>query len=466
MQKTQLRITPWIILSNSGIALLLSGIIPLILVLVFPQAPNILSLLSLLPITFVTWEVLWDAVRLRRNLKTLDGHYLSLGPAFSNQLTDIKLHLWWGGETDLKPSRIQPSCYQTNPAHSETQPLVVWKNPVQYANLSNKKKSQELRFSFFSPARPLLVFDELWGRTPLHSGLGFLQWHLKLSNQLQLQVWPSAKGGQGKTPLHRPNQEPLPFSILPGGGEGREFDSFRKYSPGDDLRRVDWKQSSRGRGLLVRQYRPETHQRVLIALDCGLCMGQVSGYRYQLDHAIDACAFLGEKAVQANDDFGLLAFDESIRSHVPLGKGESHRRHFLQSLATLYPSQMESDYSIIERWIMGQRRRSLLVILTSLSSFIDLNETTRYLLASKANSKHLILLVSLIDPLLEEFHFQPADSPSTALGIGSALSYREHLEQKGRSLKKLGLSLVFCTVDKLAGTLSNHYNQSKITGRL
>ncbi|MBK6670326.1 MAG: DUF58 domain-containing protein [Actinobacteria bacterium] len=57
-----------------------------------------------------------------------------------------------------------------------------------------------------------------------------------------------------------------------GVGGGTEFEQLREYTPDDEFRRVDWSASARAGRPIVRTYRPERHQSVMVLLDNGRLM--------------------------------------------------------------------------------------------------------------------------------------------------------------------------------------------------
>ncbi|MQY26979.1 DUF58 domain-containing protein [Nocardia aurantia] len=61
-------------------------------------------------------------------------------------------------------------------------------------------------------------------------------------------------------------------------GQGSEFDSFREYVAGDDVRAIDWRATARAADVLVRTWRPERNRHVLMVLDTGRASaGRVNG---------------------------------------------------------------------------------------------------------------------------------------------------------------------------------------------
>src|SRR6266511_1638666 len=57
-----------------------------------------------------------------------------------------------------------------------------------------------------------------------------------------------------------------------GRGGGTEFDSLREYGVDDEFRRMDWAATARANKPIVRTYRAERNQTVLLLLDAGRTM--------------------------------------------------------------------------------------------------------------------------------------------------------------------------------------------------
>ena len=83
-------------------------------------------------------------------------------------------------------------------------------------------------------------------------------------------------------------------------GAGQEFEQYRRYSPGDDLRQVDWHLFARSNQLHCRLQTPDTAARLAIVLDASASMGyqgtRVSCTKLRCACIIAAClAYLAER---------------------------------------------------------------------------------------------------------------------------------------------------------------------------
>jgi len=102
----------------------------------------------------------------------------------------------------------------------------------------------------------------------------------------------------------------------PDFGFSQEFAEYRAYSPGDDLRHVDWNVFARTERMYLKRYRGETNSQLLILLDTSASMGYGSHTVNKLDFARYMAACLCYMAMQQRDAAGLIVFDEDVNNYV------------------------------------------------------------------------------------------------------------------------------------------------------
>src|SRR2546429_9896245 len=59
----------------------------------------------------------------------------------------------------------------------------------------------------------------------------------------------------------------------PHHGASVEFSEHKEYSPGDEIRRIDWKAYGKFDKYYVKRYEDETELRAYLVLDCSASMG-------------------------------------------------------------------------------------------------------------------------------------------------------------------------------------------------
>ena len=102
----------------------------------------------------------------------------------------------------------------------------------------------------------------------------------------------------------------------PDFGFSQEFAEYRAYTPGDDLRHVDWNVFARTDRMYLKRYRGETNSQLLILLDTSASMGYGSHTVHKLDFARYMAACLCYLAIQQRDAAGLIVFDEEVNNYV------------------------------------------------------------------------------------------------------------------------------------------------------
>ncbi len=123
----------------------------------------------------------------------------------------------------------------------------------------------------------------------------------------------------------------------PFRGLSIEFTDHREYSPGDDLRYLDWKALARTDRLCVKRFDEETNLVCHLLLDTSESMAYQSdsAAASKLDYAKRAAAALAYVVLQQQDSVGLAAFDDEIRALVRPAGNRAHIQPLLQAMDRL-----------------------------------------------------------------------------------------------------------------------------------
>jgi uncharacterized protein (DUF58 family) len=250
-----------------------------------------------------------------------------------------------------------------------------------------------------------------------------------------------------------------------GQGGGTEFDALREYSVDDESRRIDWAATARTTRTIVRTYRAERNQTVLVLLDTGRTMaGQVDAVP-RLDHAMDAVMMLTAVATRLGDRAGLVAFDESVRAVVGPGHARGQLGRVTEAMYTLEPRLVESNYrNAFAQTLARFRRRALLVLLSELAE-APVAETLLPALPLVARD-HLVVVAGIRDPQVDEW---AASVPANAGDAYRKAAAVEALDSRRRTiarLRGLGATVIDAPPGRLAPELADAYLHVKATGRL
>ena len=250
-----------------------------------------------------------------------------------------------------------------------------------------------------------------------------------------------------------------------GLGGGTDFESLREYTVDDESRRIDWAATARAGKAIVRTYRPERNQTVLLLLDNGRVMaGRVADVP-RVEHAMDAVMMLTAVATRLGDRAGLVAFDRRVRAVVAPGSGADQLARVTEATYDLEPELAESDYrgAFVEA-LARFRRRALLVVLTELAEQAAA-ETLLPALPVIARD-HLVVVAAVADPDVVRWARSVPTEAATAYRKAAAVAALEERRRVATRLSGYGATVVDAPPGQLAPRLADAYLRAKATGRL
>jgi uncharacterized protein (DUF58 family) len=100
-------------------------------------------------------------------------------------------------------------------------------------------------------------------------------------------------------------------------GQGLDFDDFREYQHGDEIRFIDWNVTARMGSPFIRKFREERELNVMIAVDVSGSSDYGSVQFSKREIAAEIAATLGFSALQNGDKCGLLLFAAETLMFIP-----------------------------------------------------------------------------------------------------------------------------------------------------
>ncbi|MBB5913741.1 uncharacterized protein (DUF58 family) [Nocardia transvalensis] len=253
-------------------------------------------------------------------------------------------------------------------------------------------------------------------------------------------------------------------AVVNARGQGSEFDSYREYVAGDDVRAIDWRATARAADVLVRTWRPERHRRLLLVLDTGRLSAGRIGAGTRLDVSIEAALLLGGLAAAAGDTVDLLAYDRRVRAEVYGTGGKGLQPKLMHALAGVVPTLVDTDTAGLVRTVVQRsRRRSLVVWFTSLDGAMVAENLLPVL--PVLTQRHRVLIVSVTDPDVAA----AAARRGTLTEIHTAAAAEALLAERAltrESLRRKGVDVVAAAPDRLPEALADEYLELKRSGRM
>jgi len=190
-------------------------------------------------------------------------------------------------------------------------------------------------------------------------------------------------------------------------GSSVEFAEHKEYSPGDELRHVDWKAYAKLDRYYVKQFEQESQLTVYLVLDASASMAFSGGGIAKLEYGGLLLAALAYLVIQQQDKVGLIACgDRSLETLVP-PRGRTNHFHdlmsVLESILARGAAGDESPAAALARIAELTRRRRALVVLAS--DLFDPDEETVRALAQLRAQRHDVSVLHLLDPHERSFPY-------------------------------------------------------------
>jgi uncharacterized protein (DUF58 family) len=180
-------------------------------------------------------------------------------------------------------------------------------------------------------------------------------------------------------------------------GRGMEFDEFKEYTPGDDVRAIDWNVTARTGRPWVRRYREERELTALLLFDASASQEFGSAGRLKSSVAAEAAAVLAFSAAQNGDKTALVRFTDRIESYLPPKKGRPQALRVLRDIlfapVKSKGTSVDAGLEFVER---TQKKRAAVFILSDLLSPPFMDRLTR------CARRHDVTVLRLTDPREEE----------------------------------------------------------------
>ena len=167
-----------------------------------------------------------------------------------------------------------------------------------------------------------------------------------------------AISGQHRSPFHG-------FNI--------EFAEYRDYTPGDDLRRLDWRVYARSDRHYIKQYEEESNVRVTFVVDASASMNyRGSAILSKFDYAATLVVSLAMLLTRQQDPVGLVLFDEKANTVLPANATQSQVLVMSGLLERCVPARKTELGGLLRSLTDQSRRRSLMIIVSDLFTDLDL----------------------------------------------------------------------------------------------
>ena len=247
----------------------------------------------------------------------------------------------------------------------------------------------------------------------------------------------------------------------PHRGSSVEFAEYRKYVPGDDLRRLDWRAYGRSDRFYVKEFEADTNLRCCFIVDTSGSMDFGSKGTTKIEYARRLIGPLGYLALQQGDAVGMACVADGIVKNIPAKRNPAHLTTVFDALESAKPQGGSTLAPVLHELAETIRQRALIILVSDL--FVE-PEELRSCFQHLRFRKHDVAAFHLLDPQELAFDFRrpmrfldmEGGTPLFADPTEIAARYREAVEIYLDQLKQIVLE---SSVDYHRVQLDEDYEQ-------
>jgi uncharacterized protein (DUF58 family) len=192
----------------------------------------------------------------------------------------------------------------------------------------------------------------------------------------------------------------------PYKGFSVEFAEHRQYTPGDEIRHIDWRAVGKTDRYYVKEYEEETNLKAYLLVDASGSMAYRGNKNAlsKFEYAQHVAASLAYLMLHQMDAVGLITHDTKVRALVP---PKANPKHLLRVLTTLEKTAPGGETAMAPLWheLAGHhlKRRGMVLIL---SDFFDQLEPLMHALRHLRHRNHEVVLLHVLAPEELDFPFK------------------------------------------------------------
>lgn len=126
-------------------------------------------------------------------------------------------------------------------------------------------------------------------------------------------------------------------------GRGMDFDEVREYTPGDEVRTIDWNVTARAGRAFVKKFTEERELTIFLVVDISASGNFGSGELSKRDLAAEVASVLAFSAIRNSDKVGLILYTDRVERYLPPKKGRRHVLRVVRDILYHEPQGIGTD---------------------------------------------------------------------------------------------------------------------------
>lgn len=248
-------------------------------------------------------------------------------------------------------------------------------------------------------------------------------------------------------------------------GHTMEFEQIKEYVPGDDIRTINWKATSKTNRLMVNQFQDEKSQRIFMLIDTGRTMKMPFKGLCLLDYSINATMALSHIILKKGDRAGMMTFSKKTENKIAAENKSGQLRKISEALYNIKTDFFESDFNRLYQDVKySLNQRSLILLFTNFETLDGLNRQMKYLRGIAKN--HLLVVVFFKNSELQTLIHKNPESMQEIYDEIIAEKFEFEKKLIIQELRKYGIYTVYTLPENLNIDVINKYLEIKARGIL
>jgi uncharacterized protein (DUF58 family) len=188
-------------------------------------------------------------------------------------------------------------------------------------------------------------------------------------------------------------------------GRGMDFDEVREYSPGDEVRTIDWNVTARAGRPFVKKFTEERELTILLLVDISASGNFGSASLSKRDLAAELASVLAFSAIRNSDKVGLLLYTDRVERYLPPKKGRRHVLRVVRDILYHTPDGRGTDtVKALDVANHVLHRRAIVFLISDFQSTGDPAVARAELRRAmrQTNRRHDLIAVQVADPREKE----------------------------------------------------------------
>ncbi|ROH95636.1 DUF58 domain-containing protein [Chryseobacterium daecheongense] len=248
-------------------------------------------------------------------------------------------------------------------------------------------------------------------------------------------------------------------------GHTMEFEQIKDYVPGDDIRTINWKATSKVNRLMVNQFQDEKSQRIFMLIDTGRTMKMPFNGLSLLDYSINATMALSHIILKKGDRAGMMTFSKKTENKIAAENKSGQLKKISEALYNIKTNFFESDFNRLYQDVKYSiNQRSLILLFTNFETLDGLNRQLKYLRGIAKN--HLLVVVFFKNAELQTLIHKNPESMQEIYDEIIAEKFEFEKKLIIQELRKYGIYTVYTLPENLNIDVINKYLEIKARGIL